>query len=209
MKNIRITGLLFFALLFITTGFTSCNNAIDSVSPDDLIVLTEDEKANLLLMREEEKLARDVYLYFYEKYGLNIYSNIASSEQTHMNAVLGIMEKYGIEDPASNELGKFTNVALQQLYTDLIAQGDSSLIEALKVGATIEDVDIRDLGVAISETTKTDILDLFEKLECGSRNHLRAFTSQLDSRSETYTTQFITQEQYHEIINGSHEHCGM
>lgn len=209
MKNLGITSLLFFALLFLSTGFTSCDNSLDNISPDELISLTEDEKVNLLLMREEEKLARDVYLYFYEKYGLKIYNNIASSEQTHMNAVLSIMEKYGVEDPASNELGKFTNVTLQQLYTDLIAQGDSSLVEALKVGATIEDVDIRDLNVAISETTKTDILDLYEKLECGSRNHLRAFTNQLDTRGETYTTQFITQEQYAEIITGAHEHCGM
>lgn len=209
MKNLGISGLLFFALLLLTTGFTSCNNSLDNNSPDQLIPLTEDEKANLLFMREEEKLARDVYLYFYEKYSLNIYKNIASSEQTHMNAVLSIMEKYGVDDPASNELGEFTNVTLQQLYTDLIAQGDSSLVEALMVGATIEDVDIRDLDLAISETTKPDIIDMYEMLECGSRNHLRAFTNQLDSRGETYTTQFITQEQYHEILTGAHEHCGM
>ncbi|MCL4170722.1 UNVERIFIED_CONTAM: hypothetical protein GTU68_045857 [Idotea baltica] len=159
-------------------------------------------------MREEEKLARDVYLYFYDKYELNIFNNIAASEQKHMDAVGTIMEKYGVEDPASNESGVFTNTTLQQLYDDLIAQGDASLVEALKVGATIEDVDIRDLDDAMSGTTKTDLIDMYEMLECGSRNHMRAFTQQLNSRSETYTPQFITQAQYDEVINGAHEHCG-
>jgi hypothetical protein len=209
MKNLGVLSLLFFAVLFVTGSFSSCENSDDNISPDNVISLTEDEKANLLFMREEEKLARDVYLYSHEKYDLNIFNNIASSEQIHMDAVLTIMEKYSVADPASNELGVFTNATLQQLYDNLIAQVNTSMVEALKVGATIEDVDIRDLEEAIFATTITDLLDMYEMLECGSRNHLRAFVSQLVSQGETYTIQFITQEQYDGIIAGSHEHCGM
>ena len=175
---------------------------------DDVVSLTEDEKTNLLFMREEEKLARDVYLYFYDKYELKMFNNIASSEQAHMNAVLTIMEKYGVEDPTSSELGVFTNTDLQQMYDDLIAQGDASLVDALTVGATIEDVDIRDLENAINATSKTDIINMYEMLDCGSRNHMRAFTNQLNSQGESYTPQFITQEKYNEILNGEHQHCG-
>lgn len=209
MKNFRISSLLIIALFFVVAAFPSCDESDNDVLPNTVLTLTEDEKANLLFMREEEKLARDVYLYFHDKYGLNIFSNIASSEQTHMNAVLTIMEKYGVEDPVSNELGVFTNATLQQLYDDLIAQGDASLVDALRGGATIEDVDIRDLDNVIETTSKTDLIALYGMLECGSRNHMRAFTSQLDMRGETYIPQFITQEQFDEIINGAHEQCGM
>lgn len=209
MKNLMISSMTLFALLFGSIGFTSCDESNDDILPDTVLTLTEDEKANLLFMREEEKLARDVYLYFHEKYGLNIFSNIASSEQTHMDAVLTIMEKYGVEDLASSELGVFTNATLQQLYNDLIAQGNASLTDALRAGATIEDVDIRDLDNVIEATTKADLMNMYKMLECGSRNHMRAFTSNLDSQGVTYAPQFISQEQYDEIINGEHEHCGM
>ncbi len=208
MKNLKISSLLLFALFFAMAGFTSCDDSKDDVIPEPVLSLTEDEEANLQFMREEEKLARDVYLYLHEKYGTNIFNNIASSEQTHMDAVLTIMEKYGVEDPASNELGVFSNATLQQLYNDLTTQGDISLIDALTVGATIEDVDIRDLGDAIDATSKTDLIDMYEMLECGSRNHMRGFTNQLDMQGETYAPQFIIQEQYDEIIDGAHEHCG-
>ncbi len=208
MKNIGMFNLLFFAFLFITGSFSSCEKSDDTISPGNVTSLTEAEEANLLFMREEEKLARDVYLYTYEKYGLNIFNNISASEQTHMDAVLTIIEKYDVADPVSNELGVFMNVTLQQLYDNLIAQVNISVVEALKVGATIEDVDIRDLDDAISSTTKTDLLNLYEMLECGSRNHLRSFVSQLVSQRETYTTQFITQERYDEIIAGVREQWG-
>lgn len=208
MKNFGTLSLLLFALLFVTAGMSSCDKSNDNISPEPEISLTEVEIVNLQFMREEEKLARDVHLYFYDKYELNIFNNIASSEQKHMDAVGTILEKYGVEDPASNESGVFTNATLQQLYDDLIAQGDASLVEALKVGATIEDVDIRDLDDAISGTTKTDLIEMYEMLECGSRNHMRAFSKQLKSRGETYVPQFIAQTQYDEVINGAHEHCG-
>lgn len=204
MKNLRISNLLLSALFILMAGFISCDDSDDNV----ILSLGENEKADLIFMREEEKLARDVYLYFSEKYDLNIFKNISSSEQTHMDAVLGIMEVYGVEDPASNEMGVFTNADLQQLYNNLIAQGDASLVAALTVGATIEDVDILDLDNAIDATSKADIIDVYEMLACGSRNHMRGFSSQLDVQGETYTPQFITQEMYDDILSGGHENCG-
>ncbi|MEZ4935022.1 MAG: DUF2202 domain-containing protein [Saprospiraceae bacterium] len=204
MKNLRISNLLLSALFILMAGFISCDDSDDNV----VLSLSENEKADLIFMREEEKLARDVYLYFSEKYDLNIFKNISSSEQTHMDAVLGIMEVYGVEDPASTEMGVFTNADLQQLYNNLIAQGDASLVAALTVGATIEDVDILDLDNAIDATSKADIIDVYEMLACGSRNHMRGFSSQLDVQGETYTPQFITQEMYDDILNGGHENCG-
>lgn len=203
MKNLITSGLLLFTLLSSVVGFTSCSS--NDVEP---LTLSEQEKATLQFMREEEKLAHDVYQYFHEKYGLNMFGNIASSEQTHMDAVLTIMVKYGVADLASNQKGVFINITLQKLYNDLIAKGETSLANALTVGATIEDLDIKDLNDGISATANIDIDNLYEKLKCGSKNHMRAFTSQLSIEGVSYLPQFISKEQFSEIINGAHQQCG-
>ena len=194
---------MLFTLLSSVVGFTSCSN-LDVEQP----TLSDQEKATLQFMREEEKLAHDVYQYFYEKYRLNIFGNIASSEQTHMDAVLAIMVKYGVADVASNQKGVFNNIILQKLYTDLIAKGEISLANALTVGATIEDLDIKDLNDGIAATANVDIDNLYEKLKCGSKNHMRAFTSQLSVEGVSYLPQFISKDQFSEIINGAHQQCG-
>ena len=76
--------------------------------------LTDYEIEALLFMREEEKLARDVYLAMYEVWGTPIFSNIAGSEQAHMDAVAYLLEAYGLEDPvAGNPNGIFENDELQ------------------------------------------------------------------------------------------------
>ena len=203
MKNLIISGFLFFTLLSSIVGFTSCSN--NDVEP---LTLSDQEKATLQFMREEEKLARDVYQYFHEKYRLNMFGNIASSEQTHMDAVLAIMVRYGVADLASDQKGVFNNTTLQKLYIDLIAKGETSLANALTVGATIEDLDIKDLNAGIAATANVDIDNLYEKLKCGSKNHMRAFTSQLSVEGVTYLPQFISKEQFSEIINGEHQQCG-
>lgn len=203
MKNLILSSFWLFAMFSSIMSFSSCNkNQVETP------VLSDQEKETLRFMREEEKLARDVYTFFHTKYGLNIFGNITSSEQTHMDAVLALMAKYGIEDSAASQAGVFNNSVLQKLYYDLIAQGETSLSEALKVGATIEDLDIKDLNKGLAATANADIASLYEKLNCGSRNHMRAFTSQLASLQISYSPQFISKELYNEIISGSHESCG-
>lgn len=203
MKNLIVSSFWFFAMFSSVMSFSSCTK--NNVTPP---VLSNQDKATLRFMREEEKLAHDVYAYFHSKYGVNIFGNIAASEQTHMDAVLSVMVKYGVEDSASNQAGVFNNATLQQLYVELIAKGEASLSEALIAGATIEDVDIKDLNEGLAATSNADIKTLYEKLKCGSRNHLRAFTSQLAFQQKTYSPQFISTELYNEIINGNHEPCG-
>lgn len=144
-------------------------------------VLSAAENAGVLFMREEEKLARDVYLFLGDIYDIPVFSNIASSEQRHMDAVLGLIDKYGLDDPAAgNELGEFTDATLQALYDQLVAQGSASLDDALAVGVLIEETDIADLETHIAETSRNDIRRVYENLLRGSQNHLAAFQSQLD-----------------------------
>lgn len=60
-----------------------------SIEPSDLSAAEEN---SLAFMREEEKLARDVYNALYSIYGTNIFSNIGASEQTHTDAVLSLKD---------------------------------------------------------------------------------------------------------------------
>jgi len=193
----------FVFIALIAIGFMSCSD-----DETTMVSLTQTEKDDLLTLREEEKLARDVYLYAFDKYGLDISSNISQSEQTHMDKILDLLNKYGLEDPALANRGEFTNQTLQTLYNDLTAQVDVSELTALVVGATIEDLDIRDIEDFESRTDKSDILNVYSKLKCGSRNHMRSYYSQLVLQDYIYNTQFISSDELSDIIVSDNEQCG-
>jgi hypothetical protein len=164
------------------------------------------EGAGLIKMREEEKLARDVYLVLHEKWGHRVFSNIAQSEQQHMDAMKALLDKYNLKDPVgTSSAGVFTDPELQGLYTSLVEQGEQSLVEALKVGATIEDLDIKDLYDFLEQTDNGDIKTVYQNLVKGSRNHLRAFTKQLSMNGIIYRAQFLTSEQINDIISSPQE----
>ncbi len=168
--------------------------------------LSEAEVDMLVKMRQEEKLARDVYITLYEKWGLRIFSNIAQSEQTHMDAIKVLLDKYGLKDPAANDvIGQFSDQAFVNLYTALVNQGSTSLVDALKVGATIEDLDIKDLEDEIAVSDNQDIKTVFQNLMKGSRNHLRSFYRLIVANGDTYTPQYITQEEFDAIVNSAME----
>lgn len=183
----------------ISYNFSSCSKANK---------ITEAEKTDLRYLREEEKLARDVYLYSYDVYGEQIFNNIASSEQKHMDKMLGLLDDYKIEDPASSVRGVFNNEELQELYDHLISISDTSLLGALIVGATIEDVDIFDIEEFMTRTSQKDIQNVYEKLECGSTNHMRSFNKELETMNYTYTPQYISQSEYNSITNAENTGCG-
>lgn len=157
--------------------------------------LSEAEEQSLAFMREEEKLARDVYQAMYDLWGLRVFTNIAGSEQQHMDSVLTLIERYGLEDPVIAP-GRFSDPELQQLYDDLVARGSESVEEALMVGALIEEVDIIDLDEAIADTSQEDIRFVYESLRAGSENHLRAFVSQLGD----YEPQLVDEAVYEAIV---------
>ena len=177
---------------------------INNLPKEDLSDL---EEAGIVFMREEEKLAHDVYVKLYEKWDNHVFDHIADSEQTHAGAVLLLLEKYELADPVgSNDIGVFVNMSLQQLYTELTALGLQSEIGALKVGAVIEEIDILDLDNQLENIVDNqDIEVIYTNLQKGSRNHLRAFVKNLDNRGIVYVPQYLSQEAYDEIISGSME----
>ena len=164
--------------------------------------LSAEETAALLYMREEEKLAHDVYITLYEQWGLPLFQNISRSEQAHADSIKTLIDRYGLTDPASSTVGVFTDPALQALYTDLVARGSQSLAEALKVGAAIEEIDILDLQADLAQADNADIVQVFNNLLRGSYSHLRAFVSTLQNQTgETYVPQYLTAEAYQQIIS--------
>jgi hypothetical protein len=172
--------------------------------------LSAEEEAGLIFMREEEKLAHDVYFKLYETYGIQIFSNIAASEETHTATVLLLIDKYDLTDPVGeNTIGIFSNSNLQMLYDSLIVVGNSNEMEALKVGAAIEEIDILDLENQLNTVVDNQDIELvYQNLQKGSRNHLRAFVKNLSNRGVTYEPQYLPMDMYLDIINGDMETGG-
>lgn len=144
------------------------------------------ELENLYFIREEEKLAYDVYQVLGEKWGIQAFQNISNSEERHQSKVVALLAKYGYEDKSKSlEIGKFNSSDLQSMYNKLVEEGNKSLLDALYVGATIEIVDIKDLENLMLKTDKNDLKQVYENLRMGSENHLSAFKKQI-SRYETF-----------------------
>lgn len=188
MKNILLTGLLI-AMVGMAFG------AATPVSAEEMTgsgaYLSAEEEAGLIFMREEEKLAHDVYVTLYAAWGLPLFQNIANSEATHTAAIETLLDRYGIADPSDGKgVGEFTDPGLQKLYDRLVEQGSQSLTEALKVGIAIEETDIQDLQTRLAQTSSADIQRVYGSLIKGSQNHLRAFTSTLQRQADgTYQVQ--------------------
>ena len=166
--------------------------------------LSEEEVVELTFMREEEKLARDVYLEMHRLwYATNIFSRIATSEQRHMDTMKKMLDKYALYDPALGaEEGEFENDLLQDKYYELITDGSASYVAGLLVGGFIEELDMIDIQEAIDVTEHLDLINAYLHLLEGSKNHLRAFVSALEAQGDTYVPVLISQEYFDAIMMG-------
>lgn len=224
MKTIRIRALAGILTIFLL-AFTSCEkntaeagytapflltssdgiSAIDEERLVSALGITPDlspEELNLLIsMREEEKLARDVYSVLGEKWGHPVFARISAAENTHMKAVNSLLRYYGSPDTLISDPGIFTDPEVQSFYNELISKGSVSTGEAFMTGALVEEKDIKDLREAIQQTSNENIIMVLSNLERGSRNHLRAFNRQLKIRSISYDPVYISRDEYETIVN--------
>jgi len=171
---------------------------------------TAEEVIDLTYMREEEKFSRDLYLNFAEVWGSAPFAFIANAEQSHMDAMLRLLRKYRLPDPAAGALvGDFTDVDLRALYNTLLQKGLASELDALMVGGLVEEVDLLDLEISAARATKADIASAYASLACGSRNHLRAFAANIKAQTgQTYAAQTMSQAVVDAILQHSSERCG-
>ncbi len=175
----------------------------DEIEP---VPLSAAEEEAVVYLREEEKLARDVYLMLADKWQLPIFSNIARAEEKHMGMVFRLIEVYDLVDPVTDDtIGAFTNPDLGALYLQLVADGEVSLIAALTVGATIEDMDLNDLYLLIEFTDNDHIEMVSYNLAKGSRNHMRAFVRALEAQGESYSPIYLDEDAYAAIFEADME----
>lgn len=218
------TKILFGLVAGLAMLFTSCSESVSDVIDDEIVAIEQEKSSEvtellgdscdfstplsqaeiegILLMREEEKLAHDVYSTFYESYGMPVFNNISKSESVHTSAILHMINGFGLDDPYVEGTGNYSNEAFADLYVQLSEQGSAGLVEALKVGAFIEEYDIADLQELIDETENETIKRVYGNLLRGSTFHLKAFTGILTHMGKSYTPSIISQEEYEAIVNG-------
>ncbi len=189
------------------TYATTEEKSIDDLMANfiDTKPLTSTEEEMLQYMKEEEKLARDVYYALNEIWNARVFTNISKAEERHISAVMGLVEYYNVGSTNVLAPGEYESDEFKALYDKLVEQGSQSIEEAMKVGALIEELDIKDLQEKLNATSNENITLVFNNLLRGSRNHLRAFNRQLVKYGITYTPSHISQTEYDEIINGTIE----
>ena len=160
-------------------------------------------------MVEEEKLALDVYTSLGSTWDIPTFTNIAGAEGTHVDAARTLLDRFDLTDPTEGQAaGEFTDPLFDTLYRDLTTQGQVSEVEALKVGALIEELDIVDLETRLTQTDDPAIVAVFENLQAGSRNHLRAFTRALDARGVAYQPEYLSTSEYEAVVSAEVERGG-
>ena len=186
------------------------------------------EASHLTFMREEEKLARDVYLFFAEMYpDQPTFSQIATqSEQTHTDTLRDKLADYGLPDPnpTANDLPASQGVFSGEewgwyftgKYAELTAAGSDNELGALFVGALIEELDMRDIAVCpvvmmeagypepcgLEYTDESAMINTYSALINGSENHLRAFVGQIEAviGEGNYEAQYLSQWEVDAIL---------
>lgn len=200
--------------------------AVASAAP-----LDEPERIHLTFMREEEKLARDVYLTFAGWYPQqSTFQNIATqSEQSHTDTMLSKLEQYGLPDPNPDtnnlpaSIGVFTGPEYGWYFTEkfgaLTDWGSLSELEALYVGAFIEELDMHDIvkcpmvivdtdpnievdGCGMDYTDENALKNAYGNLVAGSEDHLRSYVGQIEAviGVGNYQAQYLTQAEVDAIL---------
>ncbi|WP_440163105.1 DUF2202 domain-containing protein [Actinobacillus pleuropneumoniae] len=211
MKNVKLMPMLMTGIVTFSSFSWAAvevpfpNRSTNIAAKTTASVLSREEIDSLRYMREEEKLAHDVYIHLYNRWKTPVFLNIAHAEKIHTQAVANLLHHYQVTDSIPNETGKFNHPELQKLYGQLTQQGEKSLMEALKVGMLIEDLDIADLQKAQQTVTQNDIKMIYQFLEKGSRNHLRGFYRNLRQIGGDYQPQYITQTYFNRVVSSGIE----
>lgn len=187
------------------------------------------EEVHLLFMRAEEKLAHDVYLNLGVKFpDYAVFSNIVNSETKHVETMLNKIVQFGLTDPNINDgPGEFNADNYGEYFTknyNALIDVDAAeipLLQALKNGALIEELDMHDIiycpevivetvgditdeyGCGMEYTDAKALIRSYGNLLDGSENHLRAFVRTIETtfpEEYPYLAQYLSQEEVDEIL---------
>lgn len=169
--------------------------------------LSTEATQDLMYMQEEERLARDLYTFFYSLWQAPVFQAVVAAEERHMSSVAAALDRHGL--PRLPETpGTFQNEELQSLYDRLAAQGARSLTDALLAAAYVEELDIEDLSQALTRTAAPDLVQVYQNLARGSRNHLRLFAGYLGAMGVSYTPQVLEPQEVQAILQAPIERGG-
>ena len=211
--------------------FLSLLAALVLWSPVYAATLDAGEEEHLIFMREEEKLARDVYLTLGDMYPTaTVFLNISDSEQRHTDKMLDMIVLFGLDDPnpwtndLPDSIGVFTGDAYGEYFAGkfefLTGWGSQGLLDALYVGAYIEELDMLDINECPKVIVETDngvgegecgllytderpLINSYDNLLEGSKDHLRAYVRNIEAiiGAGNYEAQLMTQEEVDAILD--------
>ncbi|MGF1643579.1 MAG: DUF2202 domain-containing protein [Thiotrichales bacterium] len=156
--------------------------------------ITLAERAGVIFLREEEKLAADLLAFAASRWGDPLFAGMTVAERSNSDAVKLLMTRHGIYDPAAGKAtGVFEDRGLQTLFDALRARVELSLIDALLVSAEVAEISLVDLASHTANVSDNpDILRVYELLTLSARNHLRAYLASLRQHGLDYKAQYLT-----------------
>ena len=136
------------------------------------------------------------------------------------------LAEYGLPDPnpdANNlpeEIGQFYGQEwgeyFNEKFHDFTVKGSNDVLDALYVGAFIEELDMNDIGVCpqvmveagypspcgLAYTDERGLIDAYRNLMDGSENHLRAFVWRIERviGEGNYEAQYLPQDAVDRIL---------
>jgi hypothetical protein len=167
VHKITITALAGTAVVVTGIGIgTSAASASEGLSDKQLVALYE-----------EERLAGDVYVVLGAGYDVQIFDKIGAAEDRHQASVATLLQARGYDiGSLPTAPGDYATDGYDELYTDFVAAGSTSLDDAFGVGVTIEQTDISDLKDLLTQTDDPAETQVLTALLNGSTHHLDAFT---------------------------------
>ena len=222
-RSLLFSGIIITAALCAIPALGANN---DSNTEQVTLGVDFNEETHMVFMREEEKLARDVYITLGDMYpDAIVFSNIDDAEQQHTTTVKDKLAKYNIDDPNTDDtVGAFTGADYGWYFTEkynlLVGLGEAGELDALYVGAFIEELDMLDIvqcpkviidthkkikdssDCGLNYTDNSDLQSMLESLLEGSKNHLRSYVGNIEAvKGEcSYEAQVLTQLEVDTIL---------
>jgi hypothetical protein len=153
-----------------------------------------------LQMRDEEKLAHDVYVALGEKWKLPMFANISQAEKRHMTVIDQLIKNYSVAIPTDKGATEFWDGKYAELYEQLVATGSNSIADAIQVGIEIEELDIRDLREQLQSIQHSDVRAVYTRLEQASQRHLRTFVRGAEWLGVTPVAKHLEQAAFDSIL---------
>lgn len=177
-KTITIISLTILALMLTAFSYSPSQAAFDSgrggppngagqqvntAQNTTTAALSEQEAADLALAIQEEYTAMNTYQAIMAKLGeIQPFSRIARSEQKHVNALIRVAERYGVEVPEN--AGAIADIEW------------TTYAEACQLGVTFEQLDADLYDELLPKTTNPALVRVYTNLQRASLNkHLPAF----------------------------------